>query len=414
MGKVSEVQEKKNKSFWMILQDINQERKLNGNLELSRKVILIMKLRSLVTQGGAMISEALEDESGLMLCKKNCGKFEIQKVWILKYVLPYGRRLSGPQAREVYQMDVKSAFLYGKIDEEVYVSQPPGFQDPKSPQKVYKVVSSVWTTSGSKSLGPMAIFPSESAFDLESYSDIDYARENLDRKSNNKLCCQFLWQETHYMFKYRPCPVKVSPLRYHLSNNLTIHQVLHPDLHPSSTPIVPDSIAEPTGENLGDHSFNDTSLSGIIKRESQRSKGTTRNRSSKKKAGAERVCIQTREDECKKEMVKANENVLVEGMDKRKMDEGVSTDFEKVSTDRPKLSTDDLKVSTDEQMESTNDQGDASEEIFEGAEDHRVKLQEEWEAEEERTHDWLKNNATNEALIQDFDDIKEELRLTEF
>nr|GEX46293.1 putative ribonuclease H-like domain-containing protein [Tanacetum cinerariifolium] len=39
-----------------------------------------------------------------------------------------------------YQMDVKSAFLYGKIDEEVYVSQPLGFIDPKFPNKVYKVV----------------------------------------------------------------------------------------------------------------------------------------------------------------------------------------------------------------------------------------------------------------------------------
>ncbi|GJR26690.1 putative ribonuclease H-like domain-containing protein [Tanacetum coccineum] len=35
----------------------------------------------------------------------------------------------------VYQMDVKSGFLYGTIDEEVYVFQPLGFVDPKFPKK---------------------------------------------------------------------------------------------------------------------------------------------------------------------------------------------------------------------------------------------------------------------------------------
>ncbi|GJY23729.1 putative ribonuclease H-like domain-containing protein [Tanacetum coccineum] len=44
----------------------------------------------------------------------------------------------------VYQMDVKSAFLYGKIDEEVYVSQPLGFVDPMHPKKVYKVVKALY------------------------------------------------------------------------------------------------------------------------------------------------------------------------------------------------------------------------------------------------------------------------------
>nr|GEW68033.1 copia protein [Tanacetum cinerariifolium] len=44
----------------------------------------------------------------------------------------------------VYQMDVKSAFLYGTIKEEVYVCQPPGFEDPDFPDKVYKVKKSLY------------------------------------------------------------------------------------------------------------------------------------------------------------------------------------------------------------------------------------------------------------------------------
>ncbi|GJZ24194.1 putative ribonuclease H-like domain-containing protein [Tanacetum coccineum] len=42
----------------------------------------------------------------------------------------------------VYQMDVKSAFLYGTIDEEVYVSQPLGFLDLKCPKNSYKICES--------------------------------------------------------------------------------------------------------------------------------------------------------------------------------------------------------------------------------------------------------------------------------
>nr|GEU98788.1 ribonuclease H-like domain-containing protein [Tanacetum cinerariifolium] len=41
-------------------------------------------------------------------------------------------------------MDVKSAFLYGTIDEEVYVCQPPGFEDLDYPGKVYKVVKALY------------------------------------------------------------------------------------------------------------------------------------------------------------------------------------------------------------------------------------------------------------------------------
>nr|GEW09871.1 hypothetical protein [Tanacetum cinerariifolium] len=44
----------------------------------------------------------------------------------------------------VYQMDVKSAFLYGTIIEEVYVCQPLGFKEPDYPDNVYKVVKALY------------------------------------------------------------------------------------------------------------------------------------------------------------------------------------------------------------------------------------------------------------------------------
>ncbi|GJV72248.1 putative ribonuclease H-like domain-containing protein [Tanacetum coccineum] len=44
----------------------------------------------------------------------------------------------------IYQMDVKSEFLYDTIEEEVYVHQPPGFVDPAHPNKVYKVIKALY------------------------------------------------------------------------------------------------------------------------------------------------------------------------------------------------------------------------------------------------------------------------------
>ncbi|GJS97496.1 ribonuclease H-like domain, reverse transcriptase, RNA-dependent DNA polymerase [Tanacetum coccineum] len=105
----------------------------------------------------------------------------------------------------VYQMDLKSAFLYGKIDEEVYVSQPPGFLDPKYLKKVYKVVKALyrlhqapraWYLKGKPKLGLW--YPRMSSFDLEAYSDSDYAGANIDRKSTTEGC-QFLGMETYFL-----------------------------------------------------------------------------------------------------------------------------------------------------------------------------------------------------------------------
>nr|GEX73936.1 hypothetical protein [Tanacetum cinerariifolium] len=83
------------------------------------------------------IHQALKDLSWIEAMQEELLQFKMQKVWIL-VDLPYGKRAI------LYQMDVKSAFLYGTIEEEVYVCQPPGFEDPENPDKVYKVVKAFY------------------------------------------------------------------------------------------------------------------------------------------------------------------------------------------------------------------------------------------------------------------------------
>ena len=52
---------------------------------------------------------------------------------------------------KLYQMDVKSAFLNGFIEEEVYVKQPPGFESPKFPDQVFKLQKALYGIQFQKS-----------------------------------------------------------------------------------------------------------------------------------------------------------------------------------------------------------------------------------------------------------------------
>nr|GEV51269.1 putative ribonuclease H-like domain-containing protein [Tanacetum cinerariifolium] len=104
------------------------------------------------------VHQALKDPSWIEAMQEELLQFKMQKVWVL-VDLPNGKRpieeVFAQVARieairlflayasfmgfMVYQMDVKSAFLYGTIKEEVYVCQPSGFEDPNYPDKVYVV-----------------------------------------------------------------------------------------------------------------------------------------------------------------------------------------------------------------------------------------------------------------------------------
>nr|GFC82445.1 hypothetical protein [Tanacetum cinerariifolium] len=73
------------------------------------------------------IFDALQDPSWVEAMQEELFQFKIQNVWTLvdcpKGVRPIGTKwvLKNKKDGRVYQMDTESAFLYGTIDEEVYV-----------------------------------------------------------------------------------------------------------------------------------------------------------------------------------------------------------------------------------------------------------------------------------------------------
>ncbi|GJU83794.1 putative ribonuclease H-like domain-containing protein [Tanacetum coccineum] len=119
--------------------------------------------KSVTEHGPKKVIQALKDPSWIEAMQEELLQFKLQQVWTL-VDLPHGYtqekgidydEVFAPVVRIeairlflayasfkdffVYQMDVKSAFMYGKIKEEVYVCQPLGFEDPEFLDRVYKV-----------------------------------------------------------------------------------------------------------------------------------------------------------------------------------------------------------------------------------------------------------------------------------
>nr|GEW37287.1 ribonuclease H-like domain-containing protein [Tanacetum cinerariifolium] len=103
------------------------------------------------------VHQALKDPSWIEAIQEELLQFKMQKVWeegidyeevftpvarikAIRLFLAYASFMGCM----VYQMDVKSAFLYGTIEEEVYVCQPPRFEDPDHLDKVYKVIKALY------------------------------------------------------------------------------------------------------------------------------------------------------------------------------------------------------------------------------------------------------------------------------
>ncbi|KAL8146362.1 hypothetical protein AgCh_004198 [Apium graveolens] len=162
--------------------DLKADEGIFAGYPLSTKAFRVYNFRTRVIMESintepTKVEEALQDADWVQAMQEELNEFERNKLWTL---VPRPKNRSVVVARleairiflayvahkkfTVFQMDVKSAFLNGELEEEVYVEQPPGFVDSKLPNHVYRLDKALY---GLKQ-APRAWFETLARFLLES------------------------------------------------------------------------------------------------------------------------------------------------------------------------------------------------------------------------------------------------------
>nr|GEX53460.1 putative ribonuclease H-like domain-containing protein [Tanacetum cinerariifolium] len=126
----------------------------------------------------------------------------------------------------VYQMDVKSAFLNERIEEEVYVTLPKGFVDPHHPKKVYKVVKALYGLHQA----PRAWYATFSTFLLKHSYRRGTINKTLFLKKNNRDIILVQVYVDHIVFrstKKNGLQVQQRPDGIFIHQDKYVHEILH-------------------------------------------------------------------------------------------------------------------------------------------------------------------------------------------